>query len=180
MNSHASETPQSLHLEFVQLWTKSASRVHGYLLVMLMSWSDADEVLQEVAATAWEKFPEFDRSRNFLAWANGIARNKALSSRHKATFSRELTEDLIEALEQDIEDENAQLEAKLAALRSCVARLREKDRELLELRYTPDLPIEAVARRTARTVAACYKAIQRIHDQLFDCISHKLNFQEPT
>lgn len=83
MNHVSTIRPQKLHLEFVHLWTKSSRRIHAYLLALSMSWSEAEDLLQEVASTAWEKFPEFDQSRDFVTWANGIARNKALSARRK-------------------------------------------------------------------------------------------------
>lgn len=166
------------HLDFVHLWTKSSRRVHAYLLALVMSWSDAEDLLQEVASTAWEKFPEFDRSRDFVAWVNGIARNKALSSRRKANSSLQLTVEIAEQLEQEIATDQSLLDRQLIALRECVAKLQRRDRDLLQLRYEPNYSMELIARRTGRTVAACYKALQRINHQLFECINLNLSRSE--
>ncbi|HWL10543.1 MAG TPA: sigma-70 family RNA polymerase sigma factor [Planctomicrobium sp.] len=179
MNHHIPGLSSGSHLDFVHLWTKSARRVHAYLLVLVMNWSDAEDLLQEVAATAWEKFPEYDSSRDFLAWVNGIARHKALNSRRKTALSLELTPELAELLEQEIASEAGTLTRQLALLQQCVSGLRKKDRDLLQLRYAPDSTMETVARRIGRSVAACYKAIQRIHNQLFACITVKLSRGEP-
>lgn len=179
MTQRPLESAPSTHLDFVHLWTKSARRVHAYLLVLVMDWSDAEDLLQEVAAAAWEKFPDYDQSRDFLAWVNGIARHKALSSRRKTALFLELTPELAELLEQEILSESPALQLQLTALQDCVSKLKTRDRELLQLRYTPDVTIEMIARRIQRSVAACYKALQRIHDQLFACMTIKLSRGEP-
>lgn len=179
MTQRSPESTPLTHLDFVHLWTKSARRVHAYLLMLVMDWSDAEDLLQEVAATAWEKFPDYDPSRDFLAWVNGIARHKALSSRCKATLFLELTPELAELLEQEILSESPVLQRQLTALQDCVSKLKTRDRELLQLRYAPDFTMEMVARRVQRSVDACYKALRRIHDQLFTCITIKLSRGEP-
>jgi DNA-directed RNA polymerase specialized sigma24 family protein len=42
------------------------------------------------------------------------------------------------------------------------------------MRYSPGLSVEQIADQTGRTVAAIYKALQRLHDRLFECASRKL------
>uniref|UniRef100_UPI003784FDE3 sigma factor n=1 Tax=Prosthecobacter sp. TaxID=1965333 RepID=UPI003784FDE3 len=46
---------------------------------MLPSREDASEALQETIIVLWQKFGEFDPTREFRAWASGIAQHKALA-----------------------------------------------------------------------------------------------------
>lgn len=65
-------------IEFVRLWTAASPRIHAYLVTLVLNWADAEDLLQDVGVTVWMKFAEYDSSRDFVAWACGIARNKVL------------------------------------------------------------------------------------------------------
>ena len=65
----------------------------------------AAEAFQETSIVLWEKFGEYDRSRDFKAWVFGIARNKALASirdrqRQRLVFSDGLLNQLAEEAER--------------------------------------------------------------------------------
>ncbi len=168
--THSHET----NLEFVRLWTASAHRVKAFVLSMVLHRGYADDILQEVAATAWEKFDDFDRSRDFVAWANGIARNKVLAHRHKHISCLNLTDELVERIDEQFNLDQRWMDLQIEFLQDCVNRLPIEDREMVELRYFYSLSVEAISQRKKKTVSAVYKALQKTIDRLFDCVSHKM------
>jgi RNA polymerase sigma-70 factor (ECF subfamily) len=160
--------------EFVALWTAHARRVYAYIYSMVPNWSDADDILQETSVVVLEKFDEFQRGTSFAAWACKIAYLKVLEF-HKRTRPLELRDELfLNAVSLVAADYAESLDRRLEALAACIARLPEKDRQLIELRYRGDQAIAAMAAKIGRTTSAVYKALSRIHEQLLDCVRRKV------
>nr|MDA3960824.1 sigma factor-like helix-turn-helix DNA-binding protein [Planctomycetota bacterium] len=61
----------------------------------------------------------------------------------------------------------------IEALRSCLAGLGPRARELLRLRYTEDLGREAIAERLAASVDAVKKGMTRARSALARCIEQR-------
>ena len=97
-----------------------------------------DDVWQETMIVAWEKLDTFDRSRPFGPWLRGIATRVLLANQRT---SRRLTligdESALEYLSQELHRicqlSGDTLNEKLNALRDCVSRLSDQDRECIEL-----------------------------------------------
>ncbi len=75
--------------ELARLWVQSQSVISAYITANVIDAHHAEDLVQEVAQVVAEKFMTFDRSRSFLSWALGIARNRVL----KYYRSRERTVD---------------------------------------------------------------------------------------
>lgn len=162
------------HRDFVRLWTAASRRVHSYILTLVLNWADAEDLLQDVGVTAWEKFGEFDRRLDFGAWACGIARNKVLTFNQQSARKLVISSVLVEQLADAIRLESEALEQQHEALQTCLSRLSEMDRQLLRLRYTPGLSIKVVSKETGRSVDAIYKSLQRIYVRLSECVARRL------
>ena len=85
------------HEAFVELFTAHEQALRAFVRTLVPTWHDADEIVQEVALTAWRKFGEFEIGTSFISWVCMIARFKALSyrrkmARDKLSFNRELME----------------------------------------------------------------------------------------
>ena len=52
--------------------------------------------------------------------------------------------------------------------------LSSRDRDLLNLKYQSSQSVKEIAAAVCRTESAVYKALERIHDDLFDCVEGKL------
>jgi RNA polymerase sigma-70 factor (ECF subfamily) len=164
--------------DFIRLWTAASRRVHAYILTLVLNWADAEDLLQEVGVTAWEKFRDFEPGGDFVAWACGIARNKVLNFNQQAGRRLVISSDLMEQIEDMVRSESSRLERQHDALQQCLDRLPEADRQLLRLRYMPGVPIKLLAEETGRSVDAIYKSLQRIYARLSECISRRLQLQE--
>ncbi len=165
---------------FVRLLLQHQRRVYGLILALVPHGPDADDILQETCSILWEKFGEFDPQTNFAAWALRIARYQVMAyystrRRRKARLSDETIDAVLDRLaaRPDREDHRA------AALDGCLTRLPDRERRLLEERYRGGATPAELARRAGTTVFAVYKALDRIHDRLLDCIQNKLGTGTP-
>jgi len=55
-----------------------------------------------------------------------------------------------------------------------LAKLRERDRELIRLRYFDENSTKQTAEQLGRSVASVYKSLNRVRDSLLKCISRSL------
>jgi RNA polymerase sigma-70 factor (ECF subfamily) len=159
---------------FVRLWTTGSRRVYAYILTLVTNRSDAEDLLQDVGVTAWEKFGEFDSTRDFVAWACGIAHYKVLGYLRSSRRYASLTDALVDEMHHEMIALSDVLDRQHLALQDCLSALSTADRLLIGLKYHPGMTIAQIAAQTGRSVAAIYKALQRIHDRLFECASRKL------
>lgn len=64
---------------FSELYDRYSSRVYGLLLHMLRTEEDAQDLLQDVFVTVWQKAPSYIESRgNVSSWVMSLARNRAV------------------------------------------------------------------------------------------------------
>jgi len=66
------------------LWTKAYPIVSTYFRALLCDFHQAEDLLQETAAAAAEKFTTYDPSRSFTAWVLGVARSR-VARLHRTT-----------------------------------------------------------------------------------------------
>jgi RNA polymerase sigma-70 factor (ECF subfamily) len=133
------------------------------------------DVFQEVALTLWQQIDAYDPSRSFGAWARGIAAHKVLQMREKsARFPVAFAPETIEAVLAAFERTEADAADRAEALRACVARLPERSRALLALRYEQNLPCDEIARRMGGSLEAIYQSLSRIRARLELCIQRRL------
>lgn len=73
---------------FRDFYDRTAAKLFGIILRILVERGEAEDVLQEVYVTVWRKAAEFDASRaSPVTWAATIARNRAID-RLRARASR--------------------------------------------------------------------------------------------
>jgi len=161
--------------EFVRLWSGSARQVYAYIYSMLPHQSDADDVLQEVGATLWQKFSEYEQGTSFTAWARRTAYYKVLHHyQQRDKTPRPLDIEFLNVIDDLSTRYAAALEAQHQALADCYQLLRSKDQELIKLRYAQGATTKSVAKNQGRTVASVYKALSRVHSALMECIDRRV------
>ncbi len=164
--------------DFVGLWTAHARRVYSYILTLVPNWADAEDIFQETGTTLWEKFNEFTPGSDFGAWACRTAYYKVLSFSKRKGRLFYGDERLLEAVAEDTVAMADMLDAQHLALADCLKKLSDRDRDLIDRRYSQGGSVKSVAEQVGRSAPAIYKALQRIHQTLFDCISRKLSAEE--
>jgi RNA polymerase sigma-70 factor, ECF subfamily len=164
-------------VEFGEMLRRHQSQLFGYIHSLVRDLNDADDLFQQVALILWRKVAEFDRARDFLAWACGIARFEVLNflrtrSRSRLYFSDELNLLLIDA---QVEMSHDETESRREALGQCMSRLRDRDRQLLEQCYSGDGGVHALAQGMGRSSQSIYNSLRRIRRALFECVRRTLN-----
>jgi RNA polymerase sigma-70 factor (ECF subfamily) len=106
----------------------------------------AEDLVSETLFEVWQHANRFERRAKVSTWILAIARHKAMSAlRHRRAH-----EDLDEA--HDVADPAQNAEAlwfkadRTKIIRHCLEKLSESHREVLDLVYYHEQPIESVAR----------------------------------
>lgn len=160
---------------FVRLLGQNQRRVFLYVLTLVPNATEAEEVLQNTNLVLWREFDTFQPGTNFAAWACRVALNQVLAWRKKRSRDRlEFSDAFLEAVGREAADAADALEDRTRALAGCLAKLPADHREMVRLRYTENLPIDAVAAAAGRTTEATYRALSRIRQVLHDCVTRTL------
>ena len=161
--------------QFVRDLTENARRIYAYIFTLVPNWADADEIFQETSAVLWTKYGDYQPGTDFRAWAFRFAYFKVLQFR-KAEGKNllRLSDQFIDAVDRDALGGNDLWQERHRLLADCYALLRPQDRELLDLRYEPGATTKGVAAQVGRSADAVYKALNRVHEQLLECIESKL------
>ena len=67
----------------------------------------------------------------------------------------------------------ATLDERRNALADCIEKLAPRQRQLLSHRYAAGATIKSAAAQVGQSVDAAYKALTRIREALFDCVSRR-------
>ena len=171
---------QALAAQFGEYLRRDQARLYGYIHSLVRDLSDADDLFQQTSLILWKKFGEFDPTRHFFPWACGIARLEVANflrsrGRQRLYFSDDLNLLLIEA-QSDMLDE--ELADRRDALAHCVAKLRQRDRELLQECYGDVSGIHDAAGRRGRSCQSVYNSLRRIRRALYECITRALEQED--
>lgn len=162
---------------FLRLFLQNERRLYAYILTLLPNRADADDVLQEASLVMWDKFNDEQPPTDFAAWGCRIAYYKVLDfckkqQRGRVLFNQTLLERLSETA---IEQANSlQLDERRDALAACIEKLRQRDRDLLAHRFADGATIQTAAAHDGRSIDAVYKALSKIRQTLFDCVTRTL------
>ena len=134
-----------------------------------------DDIMQEVIAAVVENFEKYDSEKPFLHWVLGIARNQIGLYRRRFQRERLVFDDTTVELISETFTQISEIEVnKLEFLRGCMDKLTERDRQICELRYEQNLKPASIATTLGATPNAVSKALQRIRDQLRNCIEFQV------
>ncbi len=169
------------HKEFIRLLAEHDAAIRGFLRAILPSVSDADEAFQLTMITLWEKFDEYESSRDFKPWAFGIARFKALSQirdrqRERLVFGDEL----VNRLAEDVELAGTRYLSQQEALDSCLRKLSAPLRETVLQAYTKGVRTDQLAQSLGQTPMALYKKLHRIRKTLLECVNQSISADQAT
>jgi len=148
-----------------------ARAAFGPVVSLMPGSPDVGDVLQETNIVLWKSRNRFEPGTNFLAWAFTIARLEVLHHRTRAKRQPVvlLADELLDKMAEEMPND-ADHEVYLQALEGCKAKLTDKQRELIDLRYRPGYTLEAHARETGKKAATLRVALLCIREALRACI----------
>ena len=111
----------------------------------------------------WRNFDKFQPGTDFAAWASSFVRFSALNHYRKQRADRRVTfsDELVALVADEVATASETIELRREALRSCLKRLPEKLRRLIEMRYEPGTTIKQMAAVLGRSAEGVYKAVSR-------------------
>ena len=160
-----------------RLWLDAEPAVRAFVFASISCFSDAEDVVQKVALTVARRFDEYDAERSFAGWALWLAKSRGIDhyrvkGREKLIFSEPLIDQLTETLAVKQKKEQSD---RSVALESCVEKLPDKSRHLLNLRYEEGASAEEIADSLNSSAGSVRVMLHRIRNMLADCI--KLEIQ---
>ena len=167
--------PFDKHSRYIELLMGNRDSIYRYILAMVPRAADAEDILQEISKLIWQKFEEYEEGTSFKNWAITIARYKVLEyyrskQRNKVKFSSQTIEAISDYL-TEYKDDN---DKELHILKKCISKLTDKDRELIQQKYTQSITTKQLAIQFGRSVSGLYSTLARIHRMLVDCVQRHL------
>lgn len=161
--------------DFIAAVTRSQRVLHSFILTLVWTAADADDVLQETNLVLWRKAAEFDATRDFLPWAMRCAQFQAMAHLKKCQRSKLSFDD---ALLGQIADEAIaapeETDLRRLALSSCLEKLPPEQRRILAERYEPGGCVNTLAAARATSPKALSEQLRRIRKTLQLCIERSL------
>jgi len=154
------------------MWGRYANDLFAYLLVVLCSRHDAEDLLQTVFVKIVQNRHKLAKARRLDAYVYKIARNEASSF-----ISRRKRERKIEAVNESwlITPEGQELSELIEQLQTALVRLPQQQREVIVMkiyRQKTFLEISRLLGLSQNTVASRYRyGIERLRTFLGDIIS---------
>lgn len=151
--------------------SRQHARLRGFLGLLGVQGSWLDDLEQEIFVAAWAALPRWDKSRPFIPWLNGVARN--IVHRHQARQARERRHRsgfLAQWMQAHPIAEEAEPDHLIDRLRVCLERLPQHLRDLVRMRYVEEVDAEELARRNGRDGASVRMSLMRTRRTLHDCL----------
>jgi RNA polymerase sigma-70 factor, ECF subfamily len=161
---------------YIELLNENQSRLFAYLYAHVLNMADAEDLYQQVAMVLWEKFDQFTPGTDFGSWGIRVAELTIKNflrgkRRSKVLFSDEVMQRIVERQSEITRETTA---ARTEALQSCLSRLPQVDRQLVEQCYGGDYKIKEIAANEGRSAGAVYTALCRIRQALLACIERTI------
>jgi RNA polymerase sigma-70 factor, ECF subfamily len=169
------------HNQFLRLFAAHEPALRTFVRSLLPSISDVSEVMQEVAVVLWQKFAEFDATRDFRKWAFGVARYEALGYlRDKVRDRHVFNDELVGRLADEAAGAEQRHGAQREALETCLQKLPETQRALVLSAYAKGTRMDELAAQRGQTAMSLYKMLHRIRQTLLECVQRTVAREELT
>lgn len=156
-------------------WARAEPIVRIYIASAIGQSHVIDDIVQEVATIVTEKFEEYDPAFEFSRWAIGIAKHRVAKSirtkvRDRHLFSSEMINDLADV----VADLQPEADARKAALKQCLAELKGRSRQIIDMRYQWGRQVQKIAEELGMSRVAVSAVLLRSRKALALCIETRL------
>ncbi|WP_072384422.1 sigma-70 family RNA polymerase sigma factor [Novosphingobium sp. NDB2Meth1] len=161
-------------LAFRELYRRTCARLLGVCLRVTADRQEAEDVLQEVYVTVWQKAAMFDPARaSPITWLAALARNRAID-RLRANGRRITTP--IEGISEPADESAGALEQLLEAesdhdITACIEELVKTDAVLVRTAFFQQATYAELATRSGMPLGTVKSRIRRALIKLKACLS---------
>jgi RNA polymerase sigma-70 factor, ECF subfamily len=157
--------------DFIELMTAYQGRMYAYILSLLADPNSANDILQETNIVLWRKSTEYQMGTNFKAWCFRIANFQVMAFRQRKMRDRLVFDDeLIGTLTVDAGFYDDSYESRQKQLLTCMDKLPERQRDLIQRRYSIGASIAVMAEDLKSTANSITQALFRARNNLMDCV----------
>ena len=157
--------------DFVELMTQFQGRMYAYILSLIANPDAANDILQETNLVLWRKSTEFQLGTNFKAWSFRIANFQVMAYRQRRMRDRLVfDDDYMMSLSVDASSYDDTYESRQKKLVTCMAKLPERQRDLIQRRYSIGASIRKIADELKSTANSIAQALFRARTNLINCV----------
>lgn len=161
---------------FARLFAKHDRWLYSYLVTLLGTTAQAEEVFQEVCVILWREYEKFELGTDFVKWVAVVAHNQVRKfRRQRKQVGFQLSDMTFDLLAAEAVERVDLFDYRRDALRRCLTKLSSADRSLVQECYQDHkVNFKATAHKLGRPENTVYKAMNRIRRVLFECINRTL------
>lgn len=153
--------------------------LRAWLAVHAPPGIDVDEVAQMSFVAAFARLSDYELGTNFAAWLFTIARFRLKTEvsrlRRVADYHVRHAPDLLQReLERRGSEPPELQETRLEHLQLCLGQLGENLYRFIKWRYVEEIPLEEMAARSGRSVAAVKKQLWKLRRKLHACVEARM------
>lgn len=168
--------------QVVQHFLTHQLMVRDFVLGLLRDADAADDVFQEVALAILRKDEMPVAPADFPKWCRGIAKNKVLQYWGKKSNSlvradARMMEAIESAYERATESPYENNTRRKQALARCMKKLKEPDREILDLRYVKGQASGEIGLSVRLAAQTVRRRLMSIRDALRRCVHRQLHLE---
>lgn len=177
-NQETELSSEDFHLKFLNVFTQHRNQIYSYIYSLLPNRDDAEDVFQRTSLILWKKFPEYDDSGSFYAWACGVAFYEVKNFMRVAQRKRlQFRDDVIQQLaDEKIRTPQDKLNQRASALQDCIQKLSLQDRQLVDQVYRDQTAVKDIAEAAGSAIQTLYNRLNQIRRQLTHCIERSLSY----
>lgn len=165
------KTTKDKATKFVELLTSHQRDLYAYINTLLIGDAAASDVLQDTNLDLWARLDDFDFGRPFLPWAYGFAFQRVLAFRKTKRRSRLVfSDEVVQLISDTYVSDPADADARLGALRTCLNKLDDRQKQLIRERYVAKLSVKTLAARLGSTANQISARLYRIRKILAKCV----------
>ena len=171
----SSERETEIRERMTRHWLVAEQAIRAYIAAAVNSFTDREDLLQQVALTVARRFEEYDETRPFLGWALWLARSR-ITDFYRTQHRRPqlLNDALLERLAESFMEHREEISHRHEALEKCLEKLPERSRSIIRLKYYDGLSSDKIAAAIRSTPSSVRVTLHRIREALTDCIQRRL------
>ena len=163
--------------EFKSIWLPLSGRFYRVAFYILESQEDAEDAVQDLFSRLWKMRDSLGSVKNPVAFGITVIRNICLDKIRSKQANRTIkpAPEVFESVSDPEADLNTRLIGKqnLEKIRSCMARLPDKQREVLESRVFKGLSFQEIANRTGMSEVNVRVKLSNARKNLKRMIEHE-------
>ena len=156
--------------QFIELQARHQRQVFSYILTLVPTLEDAEQILIQTNLQLWRKFADYRPHTDFVNWANEVALAEVRVHQRRSSKAQRFDSDVVDKLVADINGSAEVVADQAESVSACLRGLSGQERALVYARYSQNRSINQLARRLECSPLAIAESLRKIRGRIFRCI----------